>query len=326
MEAHEGAKRGNQNQLLTVLTVLLAAALLLPGLASSLFGWISGLLAIPVFCLLSFYGTRQGTILVRNGAILATVAAIILNQLPSTLFSLSLFPLGFSLSRSAALKEDEIKTSFKGIIVLGVSWLIFWSAYSSITGINPYSQLQQVLDTGFAQTYELYSSSSEVPVETLVKVEQAVAELRMIIPKVLPGILICTVVLTVYINLLGCITLLRKLNPEIVTWKKYREWRLPDKLVWVLIASGIATFTGEGAISSIGFSLVLVSILLYFFQGLAVFINFTYRWKIPPYLKILIYGILIIQSYGLLLLSVIGIADVWIDFRQRQNKNDQPEN
>ena len=73
-----------------------------------------------------------------------------------------------------------------------------------------------------------------------------------------------------------------------------------------------------------GLSLLIVSGLLYFFQGLAVFVHFVDRWKIPVYLKVAIYGILILQSYGLLLLSILGIADVWIDFRKRQNKNNEP--
>jgi uncharacterized protein YybS (DUF2232 family) len=324
MGVHEGAKQGKQ--VYTILTVLLAAAFLLPGLAPSLFGWISGLLAIPVFCLLSMYGTRQGTILVRNGAILAAVAAIIANQLPNTLFSMSLIPLGYSFNRSEAVRENELRTCFKGFIVLGVSWLIFWSAYGTVHGINPYNQLLQVLDTGFSQTYELYSENSEIPAETQVDIEQAVTELRAAIPKILPGILACTVLLTVWINLLGSISLLERLAPGRVPWKKYRDWRLPDRLIWMPIGAGIALIAGDGIVSSTGFSFVLISALLYFFQGLAVFINFMDRWNVPIYLKILIYGILILQSYGLLLLSVIGIADVWFNFRNRLNRDDHANN
>lgn len=324
MGAHEGAEQGKH--VYTSLTVLLAAAFVLPGLAPSLFGWISGLVAIPIFFLLSVYGTRQGTILVRNGVIIATFAALILNQLPSTLFSLSLVPLGYSFNRSAAGKEDELRTCFNGCIVLGVSWLIFWSVYGSVHGVNPYNQLLQILDTGFSQTYELYSENSDIPVDTQINIEQAIAEFRTIIPKILPGILACTLLLTVWINLICSISLLERFSPGRSPWKKYRDWRLPDRLIWMPIAAGIALITGEGVVSSAGFCFVLVSALIYFFQGLAVFINFMDRWNVPLYLKILIYGILILQSYGLLLLSVIGIVDVWINFRNRLNKDDRADN
>jgi len=324
MGAQDGAKPGNQ--LLISLTVLLAAAFLLPGLAPSFFGWTSGVLAIPVFCLLGLYGTKQGTILVRNGAILATVTAILLNQLPNVFFSLSLVPLAFSFSRSATVKEDEILAGFKGFMVLGLSWVVFWSAYGIVHGVNPYSQLLQILDTGFAEAYALYIRNSEIPPETLIHLEQAVKELRTIIPAILPGMLVCTLLFTVWINLLGGISLLKRLYPERIPWKKYRDWRLPDRLVWMPIAAGVALIIGKGVAGNAGLSFMLVSILLYFFQGLAVFIHFIDRWKVPLYLRIFIYGILILQSYGLLLLSVIGIADVWIDFRRRQNKDHQADN
>ncbi len=324
MAAHNGANPGNRIH--TGLSVLLGAAFLLPGLVPSLLGWTSGFLAIPVFCLLALYGLKQGTILVRNSAILATVAALLLNQLPSTLFSLSLVPLGFSFYRSATAKEDEIRSGYKGFIVLGISWFIFLLAYGTIHEINPYNQLLQILDTGFAQTYEFYSTNSEIPAETLVNAEQAVTELRAIIPKILPGILFCTLLITVWINFLGSITLLERIKPGVIPWKKYRDWRLPDRLVWIPIAAGIALIFSKGVISSTGLSIILISALLYFFQGLAVFINFMDRWNVPLYLKILIYAILILQSYGLLVLSVIGVADVWINFRQRHGKNNQEDN
>lgn len=323
MGAPESAKL--KNLILNVPTVLLALAFLLPGLAPALFGWTSGLLAIPVFCLLSLEGTRKGAVVVRNGAILAILGAIMLHLLPGTLFSLTLVPLGFSFNKSAAANEDEIQTALKGLIVLGVSWLVFWTVYGTIQGVNPYSQLLQVLDTGFAQTYEVYRNNTDIPLETLVNIERIVTELRAMIPRILPGVLVCTLLLTVWINLLGSISLLERLKPETLPWKKYSEWRLPDRLVWIPVIAGFAWAMGDGVISSAGLCLVLVSTMLYFFQGLAVLIFFLDRWKTPLYLKILIYGFLIFQSYGLLMLSIAGIADVWIDFRRKQHKDDQPD-
>ncbi|MDH3328460.1 MAG: YybS family protein [Desulfobulbaceae bacterium] len=324
MGAQDSAKR--INRILNVPTVLLALAFLLPGLAPTLFGWISGLLAIPVFCLLCLYGVQKGTVHVRNGAILATTGAIMLHLLPGTLFSLTLVPLGFSFNRSAAANEDEIQTALKGLIVLGVSWFVFWTVYGTVQGINPYSQLLKVLDTGFAQTYEVYRDNTDIPLETLVNIERIVTELRAMIPKILPGVLMCTLLLTVWINLLGSISVLERLKPEALPWKKYSEWRLPDRLVWVSVIAGFAWALGEGVISNAGLCLILVSTLLYFFQGLAVLIYFVDRWKTPLYLKILIYGILILQSYGLIILSIAGLADVWIDFRRKHKKDAQPDN
>jgi hypothetical protein len=306
-------------------TVLLATAILLPGLAPALFGWLSGVLAIPVCCLLAFYGTSRGKILVRNGAILAVAGAFLLKQLPGTLFTLTLIPLGFSLHRSAQSGDDETQTGLKGALVLGAGWLAFWSVYGAIEGANPYTQLLHVLDTGLARTVELYAASSDIPLETQVQIQRLVTGLRVLIPKILPGLLVSTLLLTVWINMLGSLALLTRLQPDKAAWKKYSDWRLPDRFVWTPIAAGFAWMFGTGIVYSAGLSLVLISVLLYFFQGLAVLIFFLDRWNIPLYLKILIYGILIFQSYGLLLVSLAGIADVWMDFRRRGTGDDKPE-
>ncbi|MDW7771805.1 MAG: DUF2232 domain-containing protein [Desulfobulbaceae bacterium] len=323
MGAHDGAEQ--VYRILNIQTLLLALAFLLPGLAPTIFGWMSGLLAIPVFCLLVLYGTAKGLVLVRNGALLATLGAIILNQLPGTLFSLTMVPLGISLKKSAAAREDIIRTGIKGFIILGISWFVFWAVYGIVQGENPYTRLLQILDTGFAQTFEVYKNSPDIPVETQVQFESLVTEVRAVIPRALPGILASTLLLTVWINLLGSITLLEMLKPKTLPWEKYRDWRLPEKTVWIPIVAGFVWIAGEGFISSAGLSLFIVSTLLFFFQGLAVLIFFMDRWNIPLYLKIIIYGILILQSYGLLMISIAGISDVWVDFRRKWKSEDQPD-
>jgi hypothetical protein len=304
------------NHLLNGQAILLAAALLLPGLAPSLFGWLSGLLATPIFCLLCINGQKKGILLIRNGILLAAVAAIILKLVPSLLFSLTMVPLGYSFSKSYTDGEGEIRSGTRGTIVLGVTWLIFWVGYGTVQDMNPYRHLLELLDTGFAQTVEFYLKSTDLPAENILQLEQAVNELRRIIPMILPGLLCCTVLITVWINLIFSTAVLTRLQPDHTVWRRYSQWRLPDKLVWVLIAAGVFLLMGQGTLSQVAIGTFLVAALLYFFQGLAVFIHLLEKWKVPIYLRILIYGILILQSYGLILLTLVGLADVWFNFRR----------
>ncbi len=318
MAAHNSARLGG---LLTGPTLLLTAVFLLPGIAPSYFGWVSGLVAIPVFSILVAYGTGQGTLYIRNGALLAIAAAIILNQVPSVLFSLTLVPLGYSFNKSAETSEIEWLTGARACLILGISWLVFWVAYGAVKGINPYMHLLELLDAGFAQTYTYYLTSADLPAENLIQLEQAVTELRALIPKILPGMLMCTVITTVWINLLGSVSLLKRIRPDQLPWKKYSQWRLPDKIVWLAIGAGGLLIIGKGSIGTVALAIVLVCSLLFFFQGLAVFIHLLDKWKVPLYLRIVIYAILVLQSYGLLLLTIVGLTDVWFDFRHRGEMN-----
>ena len=308
----------NQN-LLNIQAVLLAAALLLPGLAPSLFGWLSGLLATPIFCLLFVNGQKKGILIIRNGVLLAAAAAIILKLVPSLLFSLTLVPLGYSFSKSCEGRHNEIQTGLRGTLVLTVTWLIFWGGYGTVQEISPYHHLLELLDTGFAQTYEYSMKNTEIPAENILQLEQAVNELRRIIPMILPAILCCTVLITVLINLIFSQMLLTRLQPKRMLWRKYSQWRLPDKLVWFLIAAGIILLIGKSRLSQVALAIFFTTALLYFFQGLAVFIHMLAKWNVPVYVRILIYGILILQSYGLILLTFLGITDVWYNFRRKHS-------
>ena len=82
---------------------------------------------------------------------------------------------------------------------------------------------------------------------------------------------------------------------------------------------------GQGIVGQAAVALFLTFGLLYFFQGLAIFIYMLDKWNVPVYLRILMYGILILQSYGLILLTLVGITDVWFNFRLK-NTIDKPNN
>lgn len=324
MAARTGAQPGGGFGNSQVL--LLAAAMILPGIAPAYFGWLGGFLAIPVFCLLALHGAARGAILIRNAVLLAGAAALIFKQLGSLLFALTLFPLGYSFFRSAAAGDEEWKTVGSGSLYLGASWLLFWMVYGTLEGVNPYQHLLELIDAGFAQSYEFYRAKADLPAETLLYLEQAVRETRLLVPLILPGLLCSTVIVTAWVNLLAGMSLLNRLRPGSQPWRRFSEWRLPDWLVWPAIAGGTLLLLGGDKTGTVALGVVLVCGLLYFFQGLAVFIHLLSRWRVPLALRLVFYGMLIVQSYGLLLLAILGLADVWLDFRKREMTNTQQGN
>jgi len=305
---------------LAVPTLLIAAAFFLPVASPSLFGWMQGLLAVPVFFLFKTTDDeKQATLYIRNGLILAAVGALLVNELVLLVFAMAMLPLGYSLYRSAQQSDNPATAGAKGIITLGLSWFVFWSVYGIIAGMSPYANLLTMLDGSFAQIIEIYRTSSDLPADVLYKLEQVVTEIREFLPRVLPGLLAGSIILTVWLNLVIGNNLLLRLRPDKTPWPRYSRWQLPDKLIWLVIAAAVLSLVGSGTIKNAGYCLVIVSVILYFFQGMAVFIHLLDRWKVPGYLRIVLYVILAVQSYGLLLLAMIGIGDIWIDFRKLAN-------
>ncbi|MCI5151177.1 MAG: DUF2232 domain-containing protein, partial [Candidatus Electrothrix sp. MAN1_4] len=108
--------------------------------------------------------------------------------------------------------------------------------------------------------------------------------------------------------------LLFKLAPEKIFWPPYKEWRLPDKAIWILIVAFALLLLGQGG--GIGLSLALVAGLLYFFQGAAVVVHTLNHWNLPRIFRLFIYVMLMLQRFGLLLVMIVGIIDTWVDFRK----------
>ena len=302
---------------LTARPLLVALFFFLPTALPGLFGWLNGLLAVPIFLLLqSAADEKTAGRQIRNGLLPAGLGSLLLGRFSMFLFTLTLLPLGYSLHLSAVQRKSPAEAGVAGIMTLGLAWLLFWSLYGMFTGTNPYTDLLSGMDALMEQLLAAYRMNSGLSVDVLYAVEQIIAEIRELLPKILPGLLTGTVLLTVGLNLIISGGLLRRLASEKAPWPPYREWRLPDKAVWLLICAFVLLLVGTGGVKNTGLSLLLVSGMMYFFQGAAVVVHLLNHWKLPRVFRFFVYVLLLFQRYGMLLVALIGIADTWADFRK----------
>jgi uncharacterized protein YybS (DUF2232 family) len=191
--------------------------------------------------------------------------------------------------------------------------------------MNPYASLLTELDAGLTGSLMLYEESAELAPETLHSVKIAVDALRTYIPKILPGLLVSGILTITWLNLaLGNLLLQRK-DKGLSPWPEYNAWKLPDPLVWLVILGGITVFLLPAPLSTMGLNVLIICTTLYFFQGLAIILSLLDRWSVPRLIRALIYALIFIQTYGIILLSFLGLADVWADFRKLNNTEENPE-
>jgi uncharacterized protein YybS (DUF2232 family) len=98
-----------------------------------------------------------------------------------------------------------------------------------------------------------------------------------------------------------------------------RRWRVPESWVWGLIAAGVASVASAELISLIGRNAVVVLLGVYFCQGIAVVAFYLERFGVPSALRVLAYGVIIMQQAATLAVLLLGVFDLWGNFRRLEH-------
>jgi uncharacterized protein YybS (DUF2232 family) len=105
-------------------------------------------------------------------------------------------------------------------------------------------------------------------------------------------------------------------DPEFPDFGDLACWKMPDWVVWFVIAAGAAMIVPEEAVQIAGLNVLIVVLFLYLLQGLSI-VQFFFRQKnIPRYLRALFYALIVLYQYLLVFVSAIGLFDIWVDFRK----------
>lgn len=312
---------GRQNQPDKLITgiIIVTAFLLLPVFIPAL-AWLHTLVPLPVLFYMTSFGRITGTKIVKTALIAAGGLAIVTGHLPGLLISCSMLPLGFYLAHAMGSKESFLRTGAVGIVVVLASWSLLAIMYGALYHLNPYAETVKALDLAITATYSSYQEASGLSAETLADLERAFTMMRQYVPVVMPAVFIMSSIFAVWINLAGGNVLLRKKNIDLTPWPEFNDWRLPEELVWLVIAGGMGMLLPVSLLQHISINVFLVLGTIYFFQGLAVLVSLFARWSIPKPFRIVIYAFILIQVYGFIFLAIAGLADVWIDFRKERSR------
>jgi uncharacterized protein YybS (DUF2232 family) len=178
-----------------------------------------------------------------------------------------------------------------------------------------YRQLLGGLDQALTEALTQYRASGEIDATTMLVVETTISQMRNIVPAVLPGALGGLILITVWTTMA-----IGKVVAERVAgfspWQDFSLWALPEKLIWLVIITALCIMMPWQPLPKIGINGTLLLAVIYCFQGMSVTVFFMQKWKVPLLLRSFIYVMIIFQSFGTLALLILGIADIWMDFRR----------
>jgi uncharacterized protein YybS (DUF2232 family) len=99
----------------------------------------------------------------------------------------------------------------------------------------------------------------------------------------------------------------------------FASWKVPEKLIWVLIIGGVGFLLGSGAMRVLALNLLTIVLPIYFLQGLAVVTWFFQKKNVTPFFRRLGYMLVLLLNPLPLLVTGVGIFDLWIDFRKSRD-------
>ena len=120
----------------------------------------------------------------------------------------------------------------------------------------------------------------------------------------------------IWLNVLGMRMFFQGRDPSFPDFGDLACWKMPDWVVWLVIAAGVLMIVPEEIAQIIGLNGMMILLFLYLLQGLSIVQFFCRKKNIPRYLRALFYALIVIYQYLLVFISAIGLFDIWVDFRK----------
>ncbi len=99
------------------------------------------------------------------------------------------------------------------------------------------------------------------------------------------------------------------------------RWVLPDPVIFALIASMALLLIPSFEIRVLGTNLVMVLGVLYVGQGAGVLLSYVRKRRLGAWFWLVSGVFILIQPMFLMILGIVGIIDIWADFRQLRGKS-----
>ncbi|MBW4054753.1 MAG: YybS family protein [Proteobacteria bacterium] len=200
-------------------------------------------------------------------------------------------------------------TTAANLLIFTVVFIV----YSTFSGINLQQLISTEISDSLKQAVTIYEKGG-VTGEDLEVLKHSMSTAADLLQRLYPALVTAMLVVIAGCNLalIKRTTAKTALNLAIGEFSAFRN---PELLVWILIGAAFALLFPESVITTPALNILLVTTMLYFFQGMAVITALIAKHSVPAFVRIFLYAMLIIQPYLLALVASIGLFDLWVDFR-----------
>jgi uncharacterized protein YybS (DUF2232 family) len=268
------------------------------------------LLPLPVLYFRLKLGRNSGGIIALAGFLVLMVISggVAFDTLYFAALLMTGLFLGECIEQQCGIEKTMVIT-VAGVLALSTAVFGLYTVFQS-QGIGEI--IQNYISQYLALTSDLYTDMG---------IEQAqINALNSAFVVVMPGMFIVSYMTTVWLNVLIIKRLLARIGIRLKNMENLNRFRAPDRLVWAVIGFGVLLAMPVGPVKYVGINCLIILMLIYFFQGIAVISFYFQKKQSPTFLKVFCYGLIAVQIYFLILVIGLGFFDNWINFRKLETQ------
>ena len=314
----------NTTKKITETSVMVALMVIFAFMGYSILPMISIIYPVPAIVT----GYKNGT----KYSVLAVVASgltmAVLTDLFTTVFIVLVYG---SISIVITYLINKKRKSFEILIGGGVTFLI--SALLAIfiiqkmTGIGLVNEIQMIFEQSIDMQYGMMESMGLSNYE-LLKVKDKLKETMDYIIMIIPAVIMITAVFTTYVNYWISIFVLKRMGDKELIVPNFKNFRLPSNIILgiavIVGATFILKYTNLFYHESIVKNIAVLTIIIFFMQGLALVTFFMEKRNTKRLIRILMMILMITYTPMVIIVTMIGLFDSIFNFRKitKINKKD----
>lgn len=298
-----------------IVAIVITALISMAAIHLSVLGPLAGLfIPLPIL----FYRFKLGRSL---GLLILTAVTLIVtfivgwNSIGTVAFLFELGLVGLILPEVFEMNMSVEKTVGITTGAVLATGAVMLALYSLLLTTSPWALVSDYLEKSAKLALAMYREmdASEEKIGILARSLDGIVYLVL---RIMPAIVIVTTLFVVWSNLLLARFLLRSKQLFCPDFGRLNQWKAPEPLIWVAIASGGLLLFGHPGIKMLGINGLIVIMTIYFFQGIAIVSFYFEKKQFPKILRAFLYGLIAVQQLLLLVVITVGFFDMWIDFRR----------
>lgn len=198
-----------------------------------------------------------------------------------------------------------------GLLVLAVAGLR--------KNLGPLEMVYAYLLESLEETARLYTQVGADP-EKAGAFQETLKALKEGVALIYPSLMIVGSAFVVWLNVIMSRPLFIKRNLEVPDFGALDRWKSPELMVWGLIAAGFSLFLSFSPLRLVAVNALVIMLAIYFFHGLSVLLFYLNKYRVPPWMRVGVYALIVLQQILVVGVTMAGLFDQWIDLRRIHQK------